>query len=50
LDLKSKGVLNPGKIISKEPAILRMFIFIYLNPVGAQEIQERKTASLSAMT
>jgi hypothetical protein len=43
-------VLNPGKIISKEPAILRMFIFIHLNQVGAQEIQERETATLSAMT
>jgi hypothetical protein len=43
-------VLNPGKILSKEPAILRMFISIYLNPVRAQEIQEIKTATLSAMT
>jgi hypothetical protein len=43
-------VLNPGKIISKEPAILRMFILINLNQVGAQEIQEIETATLSAMT
>jgi hypothetical protein len=43
-------VLNPGKIISKEPAILRMFILIYLSQVGAQEIQETETATLSAIT
>jgi hypothetical protein len=43
-------VRNPGKIISKEAAILRRFIFIRLNQVGAQEIQERETATLSTMT
>jgi len=46
----SKVNTYPGKVISQEPAILRMFIFIYLNPVGAQEIQEIETATLSAMT